>query len=154
MSLLAGEYQVADEQILRAEAEGLLFGCREGETALTLRFQEVEATRSYQVIEKMADTVRVRLRAHVPVETSTHTEIYLGTLALQLIKEQQKETCTYEGEFVLPRGFTLKANFTCGMRAFELQADGENAPLREFRATRDGLFEYTIEGWPKDTQER
>ncbi|MFN6538688.1 MAG: alpha/beta hydrolase [Nostoc sp. EkiNYC01] len=141
---LAGNYHVEQPEILFVEEGNRMIALSPGTTQVSFLSQSLKTSRSYKVVSSLPDRVQVHLRAHVPEETPQVEKIYFGTLALE-----QTSANIYEGKYSLPRGFTLRDYFSCGMRNFERQKDGSPRPLRLLQAQYDTEIEYKIERWSK-----
>ena len=140
--MLDGSYDVSPSTILHAQADGRIFGLREGVATVVLEKQGLKATRLYHVLPDFSDLVELHLRAHVPDTTPDVENIYFGPLSLERVSPK-----CYEGRLSLPRGYTLIDLFSWGMRKFELCLDGTPMPKRLLRVNTDCTLEYTIERW-------
>lgn len=153
LSVLNGDYRVQDPEVLEVLPDGTVKPKREGETAVTLTVDGVEATRTYRVVNELSEFVNVAMSVEVPPESAPAESIY-GGMGMKLMRDGDGR---YAGRFLVPRDTGYRFRFTRGFRRFETAADGSALPNRAFRAAEDLVLHYKVERWEEkavDSPER
>ncbi len=142
-TVLDGEYDVANPEVLEVRPDGAIVPKKPGTTAVTLAASGLTASAVYEVVPELSATVRVEMTADVPPEEDPADAIY-GGMGMRLVRAGDGR---YAGSFIVPRDSGYRFRFTRGFRRFETRADGGALPNRAFRASDDTVLHYKVDRW-------
>lgn len=138
---LKGSYRSEQPDILEAAPDGRLLPKQPGTATITYSYKNLEASRTYTVVEKLTETVEIELEIHVPPSTPDDAEIYATFGVPKLGKG------VYGGAIALPRGLTFDFLITRGYEKDEVDENFGQMPYRRLVADQDKKVSYTVSNW-------
>ncbi|CAH1197915.1 hypothetical protein PAECIP111893_01075 [Paenibacillus plantiphilus] len=138
---LQGSYRSMHPEVLEVMPDGRLLPKRSGIATIFYRYGDLEASRTFTVVESLSETVEIELDIQVPPSTPDDAEIYATFEVPKLGKGR------YGGMIKLPRGLTFDFLITRGYEKDEVDHDYGQIPYRRLVADRDKKVSYTVENW-------
>ncbi|MFC5703201.1 alpha/beta hydrolase-fold protein [Cohnella faecalis] len=138
---LNASYEIGDPSVLGVSPDGKLAPLREGTTTLTYRNGELASTLTVRVVPDLSATVNVSVHVEVPDDTPDVDILYAG------IEIPKIGSNLYGGTFPVPRNMAFFFRISRGMGKDEADRDGNEVPMRFFKAKEGLALYYRVENW-------
>ncbi|UKS26959.1 esterase [Paenibacillus sp. HWE-109] len=141
MSLLRTTYEVEDRGILNVLDDGTVVPLEEGETTVTVKYQDLEAAKSIRVVNAQKECVTLEMVVHVPVDTPEDIKVYAW---FPFVYDPDSHTYAKQLQVPLQAEFVYQISREDG--SFEVDHTGK--PVQhQYKALSDSKVEIKVEYW-------
>lgn len=138
---LQGRYESGDPEILEVAPDGRLLPRKAGTATIRYEYGDVVTERTYRVVDRLSELVKVELDIEVPPNTPDDARVYT-TFEVPKIAAGR-----YGGTIRLPRGMAFQFHITRGYDQEEADKDYRPIAPRRFATDRDVSIRYKVDNW-------
>lgn len=141
MSLLRTTYEVEDRCILNVLDDGTIVPLQVGETSVTVKYQNLKASKSIRVIEAQKEYVTLEMIVHVPAGTPENIKVFAW---FPLVNNAENHTYSNQLQVPIHAEFVYRISREDGT----VEVDHTGKPIeRYYKALSDAKIEINVENW-------